>query len=201
MWNDLYFIPILARALRHTDPTKPLQEAFRRIREMGQQTQYQVGHEQFLRFLKEVATVEGSTDASASRLLQSLLDRFTAAEEDGHTDSVTLFLEHDGQRIADLEFPFQGGTRSIGDIQPGLHTLLLDTGRVIWESVLTEGDLLWARAFPGQPLELAAGLREADGRPTITETLLEGEIVLRVFAGVEAGQIAVEVKAPNSSGR
>lgn len=201
MWNDLYFIPLIARALRHPDPRKFLEEAFRRIREMGQQAPYRVGYEQFLEFMEEVAAAEGTPDASVQAFLQSLVNRFPETEEDEETGAVSLILERNGRKIADLEFPPEGGTLSVDDIEPGLYTLLLDTGRFIWERDLIESDLLWAKAFAGEPLELAADMGEAVSRPTVTESLLEGEIVLRVFAGVEAGQIAVEVKAPNSSGR
>ena len=201
MWNDLYFIPLIARALRHPNPKMPLEEAFRRIREIGQQAQYQVGYEQFLQFMEEVAAAEGSTAASASGLIRSVFGQFPAAEEDGPRGTVSLHLKCNGQKIADLDFPPEGGTGSVDDISPGLYTLLLDTGCVIWENVLTESDLLWAEAFPGQPLELAADTGETDNRPTIRETLLGGEIVLRVFAGTETGRIQIETKPSNFPGR
>ena len=51
---NLYFVPILCRALEDPNPRLALKTAFHRIAELGGQPDYAVGYRQFLRFMAEV---------------------------------------------------------------------------------------------------------------------------------------------------
>ena len=83
---------------------------------------------------------------------------------------------------------------ALGGLIPGPYRLCLQTGWVIWEQRLTERDLLWARAFPGQSLDLAAATEEISSGMTREETLLGGDLVLRVYPGPEGGTIRIELR-------
>ena len=54
MTNDLYFLPIIADALRETEPRTALITAFEKIETLGRQPQYERGFTQFQRFMAEV---------------------------------------------------------------------------------------------------------------------------------------------------
>ncbi len=71
---------------------------------------------------------------------------------------------------------------------------MLDTGWVIWQGELTERDLIWMAAFPDVPLDLAADTDETSARTTREESLLDGELILRVIPGLESGNIELEYR-------
>ena len=54
MTNDLYFLPIIADALRETETETALKAAFEKIETMGRQPHYERGFIQFRRFMTEV---------------------------------------------------------------------------------------------------------------------------------------------------
>jgi hypothetical protein len=81
----------------------------------------------------------------------------------------------------------------LSEVSPGRYLLKFSTGRVIWEGDLTGRDLIWSLAFPGQPLELAAHTGKHDKTPSLTVTLLDGDIILHVFPGIRAGLLQIQV--------
>jgi hypothetical protein len=85
----------------------------------------------------------------------------------------------------------------IGGILPGKYTFRLGSGRLLWEVELKEKDLILKLADPGQNLKLAADTGE-DRRhsPTRKMAALDGELVFRVFAGIESGWIEIETRIP-----
>ena len=61
---------------------------------------------------------------------------------------------------------------------------------------MADSDLLWAKAFPGRPLKMAAATGADRPEPTKTIPLLNGSLVLRVFAGIGHGTLEVERVKP-----
>jgi hypothetical protein len=49
--NNLYFIPILAKAFESEEPVEAMEKALQEIVELGEQEEYQFGYEQFKQFL------------------------------------------------------------------------------------------------------------------------------------------------------
>ena len=88
----------------------------------------------------------------------------------------------------------------INGVTPGAYCLRLETGRVIWQEDLGDQDLLWTKAFPGQPLRAAADDGGAHIPATHRFSVLEGEIMLQVFAGLESGSIEITLNPSVSSG-
>ena len=102
---------------------------------------------------------------------------------------VAITLERQGELARTIDVEAGEKTARVGDISPGAYTIRLSTGRVIWESELTEEDLTWSRAFPERALDLAAGAE--GGEPKRLLRLLRGELVVRVFPGIETGSMEI----------
>lgn len=75
---------------------------------------------------------------------------------------------------------------------PGRYMFRLSNGRVLWEGNLNKEDLIWVFAFPDQEFDMAAETEDSERRPTKTISLLDGEISIAVFAGLESGRIRIE---------
>ena len=107
---------------------------------------------------------------------------------------VELAVFRDEVRIQSLSFNRAGVTRTVANVIPGRYALKMPTGRVIWEEYLGNEDLEWTTAFPGRALDLAAAETEIpEGAPTREFRLLDGEITLRVFPGLDAGVMKVTI--------
>ena len=81
----------------------------------------------------------------------------------------------------------------IGDIIPGDYVFSLGTGQLLWEVTLDEKDLFLTGTDPGKNLPLAADtdeVRRSEARREIS--LMDGELVVRVFAGLENGWIEIQ---------
>jgi hypothetical protein len=78
-------------------------------------------------------------------------------------------------------------------VEPGNYRISLASGRLLWEGEITEDDVLWTRAFPGEKLDLAADTEGKKTGITKTETLLDGELILSFSAGLESGQITISL--------
>ena len=55
---------------------------------------------------------------------------------------------------------------TIKNIIPDNYIAKLNTGRILWEDTLSEKDLLWIKAYPEKPLELAADTGIEMRKPT-----------------------------------
>lgn len=79
------------------------------------------------------------------------------------------------------------GRESCAGILPGSYRLkLANTGWNIWEGELTATELIWTKALP-----MAAG--EAEIPPSSEIVLLDGDLILRTYAGIESGSIEIEL--------
>jgi len=77
-----------------------------------------------------------------------------------------------------------------GDIQPGEHAVVLDSGQVLWGQALHETEVSWRLAFPGRPIRLAAkDTPVRGGHPFRTWRVLDGLAEIRLFPGIEAASL------------
>ena len=220
---DLYFIPIIARALQ-SDLQSSLEVAFDEIKRLGQQDQFSRGLAQFKMFMESICQAHNHQVTDHARRLmaqiatdtfegspsqrQEILDRIRSRpdwqaefetishemmEEPGRLSSPGFQVFRDNQLISEIVFREGPERKSAGDIVPGHYQLRFVTGRVLWEGELAAGDLIWTEAFPGEKLDLAAETAEAKGKSTRQIGLWEGEVILRVHAGMESGSIEVEL--------
>ena len=123
------------------------------------------------------------------RIVAELHDHPPAAQEWEFT------LKRGNAVVAKLRLGRSGGVASVGGLRPGEYSLYFETGRLLWQRQLRESDLLWAAAYPSEPLELAADTGGGGNRPTLEERLLDGEVTIRVFAGLECGQMEIDLRS------
>jgi hypothetical protein len=83
-------------------------------------------------------------------------------------------------------------THSIGSIRPGRYTVQFSNGRILWYGVLTKEDLIWSFAFPERDLPMAAETDLEQREPSRVISLLNGELVVEVFAGLESGEMRLK---------
>jgi len=83
------------------------------------------------------------------------------------------------------------GSDSIGPISPGKYTFRFSNGRILWEGDITREDVIWMYAFPGRDLLMAAETDPLDQEPTRVIPLLDGELIVYVYAGLESGRIGI----------
>ena len=231
MNDDLYFIPIIAKALQQRDPEESLRRAFDQIRSVGRQPRYGLGLEQFERFM---ATVEihlkkskaelPEVDVVSTLIAELVTETFEGSDEekqkvlsiiqsqpqwrkeyanfaaeierlDQRPQGIGISIFRENETFRSLMFTNIPDTKIICGITPGGYHISFTTGRLIWEGEFTERDLIWTRAFPGKPLELAADTTERKCNPTREISALDGEITIRVFAGLESSQIEITMKS------
>ena len=77
----------------------------------------------------------------------------------------------------------------ISPISPGRYTVRFSNGRVLWEGDILREDVIWAFAYPDKDLPMAAETEPSQREPTRTLSLLNGELIMQVFAGLESGEI------------
>ncbi|MBI4659763.1 MAG: hypothetical protein HY735_13060 [Verrucomicrobia bacterium] len=77
-------------------------------------------------------------------------------------------------------------------LRPGTYTLMLSTGRVLWQGELSQEQVLWDKAFPDESLPLAADTGTDQDHSTVRQSLLDGEILMSVCPGLGAGSVQIE---------
>ena len=165
MTDNLFFIPIIAEAMRQTDRKSALKDAFSRIEEMGRQPRYTQGLKQFRLFM-EIA---------------------------GDACTITFVIERNSEHFGEIAISPASASNTIGGITPGRYAIKMSTGRMIWDGLITENDVIWATAFKGEPLPLAAATGEARRSFSRREVLLDGEVLMSIFPGVESGELGIEL--------
>ena len=192
MSDALFFIPMIARALQEPDPMVAMIDAFESIHAMGGEPRYQRGYQQFIELMNTVLTarLEDAPEELGALVLEEL-DRPMCAE---------VIVERDDVVIASCSFGQGFGAHVFRDIVPGDYRLKLDTGRVLWEGHLSEKDLVWSKAYPGNGLSVAADTEETPRHATRQVDLLGGTLTLRVYPGVETGSLNIELKNTESTG-
>ena len=196
MPKPLYFIAILARALEQSDPKAALHKAFDEIRRLGRLPQYRLGYEQFQQFMGEAVQHAGkpNEDSLTETLIDVLVSELSRVEE--KTLRPVLVLE--GEGVPPRRIRLSVGKGTIGDIVPGHYRLKLsNTGWLLWTRTLNKTELLWSEAYPGRPLALAADTGVPSQEPTREVILLDGEIILRTYPGLELGWLEIEWKGPH----
>lgn len=170
MNKDLYFLPLITQALQQPLDGRALVGAFEQIRRLGREPDHERGYGQFLRFVAQVEQDWEQSWCSASP-----------------ADAMDLVIDRDGEHVGIVRFSTDGAAQTVADVRPGHYRLSLATGLCLWRGLVTQQDVLWEVAFPGEPLRMAAATERVRSRPTKTVELESGELMLRFFAGLESG--------------
>ena len=186
MSKDLYFIPIIERALRGEALDESLRDAFTRIVQIGRESGYRHAYEQFQRFMDEVKS------AHALMAGGDEWDRTVGAM--AHRFALRIVIEKEGKAFEACVFERISGMCSLKNVMPGEYRIKMETGRIIWEGPITEKDCIWKKAYPGRPLKLAADTGEPDLQPSRTVPLLGGTVLLHFYPGMETGALVIELR-------
>ena len=108
-------------------------------------------------------------------------------------DKLEISVLRDDQSVGTVSLTEQDNIQAVGHLIPGFYKLMLSTGRLLWEGALDEQDLLWAKAHAGQPFKMAADSGQTKAKPAKTIPILQGEILLNIFAGVETGSLEIKL--------
>lgn len=186
MNHDLYFIPIITKALQQKDTKIALKDAFKQIKTLGCKPEYQQGYKQFERFMDSVA---GHVEKD-----EEIPDDFAAIEKlCQFPDNLTILISQDNKPFRTITFSDIPEVNTIDSIIPGNYSISLAGGRVIWEGEITAQDIVWAKARPKEPFKLAADTTSRKAKPAKAFNLFEGQIVIRLFAGLENGSMEIEM--------
>ena len=230
MNQELYFIPVLTRALERADAPTALGEAFREIHRAGRRPEFREAYDNFQRFMEEVvrqvaeARLTTLEDASVRELIADLAtDTFEgtadehqcahglvqsrpewAAEYEALRSEIAvrptagamaeILVMREATVVAQITLSRKAERGFVSDVFPGRYVIALETGRLIWKGDLTERLLIWKVAFPDRALDIAAATGETPGDATREEVLLGGELILRVFPGLESGRLELELR-------
>jgi len=220
--NLLYFIPVIARALQGSDVEKALREAFCRIERMGTEKRYAEGFENFEIFMDQaydqhkIAVTDNIRELMAQlgagmfedlpREKEILLDIITShpklqadfetichmgSDENLTGESPVIEVSSDKGCVLEKTFEKVPGHESFDGLLPGTYKIkLVNTGWTIWEGRLTAKELIWPE---GENLLMAAETGDAHTKSTSRKVLLDGDMILCTYAGIESGSIEIEL--------
>ena len=186
MSDDLFFIPIINKALRQPDQAQSLKEAFGQIEKMASEKRYQRGYQQFCSFMNELGLTQ------QKNTFKEIEQKLIAAFE--RPDVFDITIEKDGELLGKLSFTGEGSDKDITGIKPGNYCLRLDSGLCIWEGKVTKQDVQWLKAYPDQSLPMAADTDDFKHQPTRIEKIFNGAVILRFYAGIVSGSMQIEIK-------
>jgi len=226
--NNLYFIPILAKAFDSPDRATAFTDAINEIIRLGKSTEYKKGFEQFEQFiasgLKRISedsedfarlrdtvqqrlltmlatdTFDGPEDVRKSLLkriqsnpdlasrYQELLEELSSENE----PALEVELYKNDQLLSAQPVPAEQQGVYFDQIEPGNYSIRLSNGRVLWEGDVEEKDVIWKSAYPEKEYPMAAATEKDERNQTKSIKLLDDEITLSFYAGLESGQITLE---------
>jgi len=223
--NNLYFIPILAKAFNNPDKSFGFEQAINEIILLGEKPEYQKGFEQFQQFVlsglqnltSDIENLESIRSAVIDNILVSIIsDTFEGSKE--IKDALLKKTKTDktlSERFEKLKQQFgfeqefkievyfnnniletisvKDGSAYLSGIMPGKYILRLSNGRIIWESEILENDLIWQKAFPDQDYPMAAATGDEDKSITQILEILNGEITIKLHAGLESGGLSLTI--------
>ena len=166
MSDDLYFVELIADALHSDDPERALARALQQIRDDGLRLVDPRPWQQFCAFMQEVRS--------------SLAIEFVVRQQSRVVGQITVRAGM--------------GVRVLSGIVAGSYEIRLSTGRVVWRAELTNEDLLWHVAYPGEDLRMAADSDGVADIPSRRELLLDGDVELLLFPGINSGRIGMRLR-------
>lgn len=220
MNKDLFFVPIIAKALQEPNIEEALRKAFCRIKEMGTQKRYAEGFENFELFMDaaynrhEITTIDhiheliaqlaiGMFEGTAQEM-KLLLDIIRSNPEWKAEYEAILHMEADEHHA--MEFPVIEVSSDKGLVIE--RTFKKVPGRESFEGILPgnykiklvntswiiwEGKLT-AKELVWTALDMAAETERIQKRHTNKIDLLNNkELILRTYAGREKGRIEIEL--------
>ena len=215
----LYFVPIIARAIDSDDPKKAMAEAFDEISELGKKSAYFQGFRQFLEFVKLTSKPFGENADQKNQLVKNAILRLmcdlatdTFEGDENQKNALITSIRGNPQWNAEFELikkeahdflapetpidvEILMGEKIIGSISVFNDAASIDSifpGPYVDADPIKTKDVIWTYAFPERELALAAETEPIQQEPTRTIALLNGELIMYVFAGLESGKILLK---------
>lgn len=182
MDNNLYFIPIISNAVCQQNTKTALKTAFQKIIIWGQRPEYRQGFAQFKHFMATAYT-------ASEKDIPWLKDVWDIQERETH---IKLKITREGKHFDSVPLIQSENSLKIIRATPGSYSFQLSTGRMLWEGSLSQQDLLLLSAYPNRDLKLAADTDDSKPEATREIQLLDGEILVRTYPGIEHGIIEIK---------
>jgi len=223
--NNLYFIPILAKAFEGPDRATAFKNALSEIIRLGESPEYKKGFEQFEQFVasglqslsedsedfarlrdfvfqRVITMLASDTFDGPEEVRNSLIKRIQAnpdlarryqelLEELSPDNEPPLEVElyKNNQLLSTQPLPSEQQSVYFDQIEPGNYSIRLSNGRVLWEGDIEAKDVIWELAYPEKEYPMAAATQKDEGNKTKSIKLLDGEMALNLYAGLESGGI------------
>jgi hypothetical protein len=219
--NNLYFIPILAKAFESEEPIEAMEKALREIVEIGEQEEYRFGYEQFKQFLKSgFESEENPSEVLLNKLLVGLESNSMNISLAEHEELINIIKSNKiiyekyqklievYQSDSTLEIEIYKNEKlfssktidskekelNIKNIDPGNYSIRLSSGRVFWEGEIKSEDVTLDDSQPNREYTLAADTDEVGIKPTRVIELIKNEMQLYIYAGLEFGKFKIVIK-------
>lgn len=189
----MYFIAKIEEAIESGDPYSALESKIAEIISTGQQPGYTNGFYQFDLFLNKIREIieYQLLDEQYVKQIEGLWNLYCdGMEKRGYLD---LLISKDAGLIATIPVKPTKVEYEINNVSPAFYSFELSSGRLLWEGPVYKTDLLWTFANPGEDFRLAADTDDAPPKPTREMILLDGEVIIRVFPGIEVGSIQIDL--------
>ncbi len=218
MAHELYFLPILLDAIDATSCREALREAISKVISLGREPGYELGYQRFNEFMKIVGegAALGEDSDSSDAVLQFLVSFCSQLDSQGLSSEVLLsdpivymrcqqlvsslqhlipnrqeqieiIVESGNEVLARFNADNEGALGRVRRSTPGKYSVSFSTGRKLWEGILTKSDL----TCEGQPLSMAADDNGLPDKPALEIVMLSGEIVMKVYRGIESGALEI----------
>jgi len=162
--------------------------------------------ENYLERLKCFSNLEPSffnADQNKHPLLKEYENYFHVWEELLNLKLITegqfeIIIERNGKELYKIAIAKGQIRKTIRNVKPGNYAIRSSVNSLLWQGDLEKHELLWANAFPEQPLKLAADTEQIILNSTKKINLLNGKIILRVFPEIEFGRLELEINNNNA---
>ncbi len=193
--NNLYFIPILAKAFESVDQIEAMNKALREIIKLGKRKEYHVGYEQFKQFVESGIKSQNKAKELIDRIKSNpeLLEKYYKIDEEQKTD-ISLEIYKEEKQISSQSLVPKEEQLTFTNIEPGNYSIRLSNGRVMWDGEIKIEDVTINKSQPQKVYSLAAKTDKSDITPTRTIELLKDEMQLLIYAGLEFGKFKIILK-------
>lgn len=186
MNRELYFIPILQKAMEAGNVRVALKKAFYEINQLGNHNEYKQGFKNFQAFIREVFVHYSLIKKQSVKDLETYSKLFSATRNLLHRN---LSVFRDGSLIDTISLD-KDRCQRIQGILPGLYTLCLSTGRMLWSGNFATEDII-SETHDGKNIKLAADSKEIAPKYSKRIILLNGLITLKMFKGINAAVMEI----------
>lgn len=115
-------------------------------------------------------------------------------EPEKHHLEIQLFRED--KFVSEYQIAKEISKYEFAKIKPGFFSLKLSNGRILWQGELEPQDLFWADAFPDREYSMAADTEGITSVVSLEKELLDSELYLSIYPGLESGRIVIKMNNP-----